>query len=250
MGEALEGENYEVVRGAGPLVFSCEHAARALPPDLGDLGIPPEVLDSHWGWDRWALDVLSRFAPAAAATTVAARLSRLVLDVNRGPDEPTLVRDHAEVPLSGNHGLLPAQVAARVARFHAPYHAALDRELARVVAAQGRERVTYVAFHSFTGRFGAQDRAFDVGLLFDAHEPLVERVRAALAARGLRVRLNEPYSGMRGEIYAAARHGRAHGVAYFEVELNQDVLEDEAARVRVAEDFRALIAADALAPGA
>ncbi|MGE0711999.1 MAG: N-formylglutamate amidohydrolase [Planctomycetota bacterium] len=217
-----------------PLLASCEHASRAVPADVA-LGAPPELLDSHWGWDRWAEDTLLRFTPAAGIATVSARVSRLVLDVNRAPDAPTLIRAEAGgVELPGNRGLSPAEVAARVARFHTPYHAALDRELSALVARCGRERALLVAMHSFTPVYGEQDRDFEVGVLFDAHEGLAEAAARALEGTGLRARLNEPYSGHRGEIYSAARHGRAHGIAYFELELNQGLLEDEDRRADVA----------------
>jgi predicted N-formylglutamate amidohydrolase len=237
------GENHAVRRGGGPLLVTCEHAAQAVPPDLADLGVDAELLDTHWGWDRWALSVLEAIAPRLDATTVASRVSRLVVDVNRAPDDPTLALPHAGGrPIPGNLELSAAARAARVARFHAPYHAAIDAELGRVVARHGAAALL-VSLHSFTGRWPGQDRDFDVGVLFDRHEPLARSVEAALAAAGLRTRLNEPYSGASGLIYAAKRHGETHGVRYFELELNQDVLEDAAARARVADALAAVLGA-------
>lgn len=242
----LEGENYVVRPGRAevPVLITCEHASNAVPGEWARLGLPDDLLDSHWGWDRWAADTLHRFAPAVGATTICSRVSRLVLDVNRGVGEPTLIRAEAEGrALPGNVGLSAAEVEERVARLHAPYHAAIDAALAAMTARFGPERVVFFTFHSFTGEYGAQDRDFDVGVLFDAHEDLAAGVKRALATRGLRVRLNEPYSGYRGEIYSAAVHGEAHEVAYFEVELNQHVLEDAARRAAIADVFRAVVPA-------
>lgn len=232
----LEGENYSVRRGEGALLLTCEHAARAVPAELERLGLDEAVLDEHWGWDRWAHDVVVRLAPRLDATTVASRVSRLVVDVNRAPDDPTLALERLDgLAVPGNAGLTPAQVAARVARWHAPYHRAVDAELRRLVARHGGAEVLLVSVHSFTGRWVGQDRDFDVGVLFDEHEALAARLRGAIEARGLRARLNEPYSGLKGLIYAARRHGLAHGVRYVELELNQHVLErpDERARFAV-----------------
>lgn len=232
---ALEGENHAVRRGAGPLVLTCEHAGRDVPPELERLGLDAALLDTHWGWDRWAGDATLRLAAALDVTAVTSRISRLVVDVNRAPDDPTLALARAEGrPVPGNVDLAPAQVAARVARWHAPYHAAVDAEVARAVARHGADAVALVSVHSFTGEWPGQDRDFDVGVLFDQHADLAGRVLEALTARGLRARLNEPYSGLAGLIYAAKRHGDARGVRYVELELNQHVLEVEAARARVA----------------
>lgn len=226
-----------------PILISCEHASSHVPDDV-DLGISDELLDSHWGWDRWAEDVLLRFAPDLGITTVSAKVSRLVLDVNRGPEDDTLVRPSCgELAIPGNRGLSQAQIAERIARFHTPYHDALDAELRALVERCGAERSVFFTFHSFTPDYGDQDRDFDVGVLFDAHEDLAAGVKRALATAGLRARLNEPYSGYRGEIYSAAVHGEAHEVAYFEIELNQGLLEDPAARQAVADVFRQVVPA-------
>jgi predicted N-formylglutamate amidohydrolase len=241
MDRPLEGENFVVRRRDGRLVLTCEHASRAVPADVA-LGVDEALLDAHWGWDRWVLDVLERVAPPLDATSIASRVSRLVVDVNRDPADATLCVPRVEGrPVPGNCELAPAARAARVARFHAPYHAAIDAELARLVRRHGAEGLLLVSLHSFTGEWTGQDRDFDVGVLFDAHEPLARRVRDAFAAQGLRARLNEPYSGLAGLIYAAKRHGDAHGVRYVELELNQHVLERAAARERLAVAVEAVL---------
>ena len=64
------------------------------------------------------------------APAVLARWSRLLIDLNRGPDDPTLVMklsDGKIVP--GNRHADEKEVASRLARFHAPYHAAIAREI-------------------------------------------------------------------------------------------------------------------------
>jgi predicted N-formylglutamate amidohydrolase len=224
-------------------LITCEHASSALPPGF-DLGVSSQLLDSHWGWDRWAWDTLQRFAGSVGATTVGAKLSRLLVDLNRGPADATLMRpDAGGLKIPGNQGLTPVEVERRLARYYRGYHEAIDRELARLVSIFGRERVVFFTFHSFTGHYGDEDRDFDVGVLFDADEDLAAGVKRALATAGLRVRLNEPYSGFRGEIYSASVHAEAHDVATFEIELNQHVLEDPRRRARIAEVFRSVVPA-------
>jgi predicted N-formylglutamate amidohydrolase len=226
-----------------PVLVTCEHASRALPADA-DLGVAEALLESHWGWDRWAEDVLLRFAPGLGITTLSARLSRLLIDVNRGVEDDTLIRSACgDAGIPGNVGLSQEEIRARIERFHTPYHDAVDQELQALVSRCRRERVLFFTFHSFSPEFGEQNRDFDVGVLFDSHEDLAAGVKRALATAGLRTRLNEPYSGYRGEIYSAAVHGEAHEVAYFEIELNQGVLEDPRQRRAMADVFRQVIPA-------
>ena len=249
MDASVQGENDWVWRGEASVLLTCEHASSAVPEDLCGLGLAPAVLDEHWGWDRWALDVVRRTAPRLDATTVASCVSRLVVDVNRAPGDPTLALmqcEGREVP--GNKCLTPAQLEARLRRFHAPYHAAVDAELRRLVARHGAPSVVLVSVHSFTGSWTGQDRDFDVGVLFDRYEDLAASLRDAFQAHGLRARLNEPYSGLAGLIYAAKRHGDAHGVRYVELELNQHVLECPQARERVAGVLERVLRERVLAP--
>jgi len=241
----MRGENYVVRRGDPyvPILITCEHASNAVPAEF-DLGVEAELLESHWGWDRWADDVLRRFAPQLGATTVSAQVSRLVLDVNRGRGDDTLIRSACDgLVIPGNQGLSPEQIEERVDRLWRPYHAAVETELERLVGRFGAERVVFFTFHSFSPDYGSGDRDFDVGVLFDAHEDLAAGVKRALTTAGLRTRLNEPYSGYRGEIYSAAVHGEAHEVSYFEIELNQGVLEDEARRAQIAAIFGQVVPA-------
>ena len=59
--------------------------------------------------------------------------SRLLIDLNRGGDDPTLVMklsDGSIIP--GNRMADAAEIAQRLKRFHAPYHAAIAHEIARM----------------------------------------------------------------------------------------------------------------------
>ena len=50
------------------------------------------------------------------------------------------------------------------------------------------------------------------------------RLAEGLKKSGLRVRYNEPYSGLAGMMYAIHRHGTHHGLPCLELEVNQDLL--------------------------
>lgn len=241
----FEGENFEVRRGRDdvPILILCEHAGKAVPDDI-DLGVSDALIDSHWGWDRWAYETLLSFAAPLGATTLGSKVSRLVIDLNRGPEDPTLILPSAggeHIP--GNQGLSDEAIAERARRLYTPYHDAADRELTRILQRHPRERVVFFTFHSFTGDYEDQDREFDVGVLFDEHEDLAAGVKRALATSGLRVRLNEPYSGFRGEIYSASVHAEAHDVPVFEIEVNQHVLEDRERRAKIASVFQTVVPA-------
>ncbi len=159
------------------------------------LGLPPEQLERHIAYDigiEWLTRAMARRLGAPA---ILSRFSRLLIDPNRGPDDPTLVMrvaDGALVP--GNARIEAAEVEARKARFHAPYHGAiaavLDAMLARGVAP------VIVSLHSFTPVMKGVARPWQVGVLWDADPRLPDPLMRLLAAEGdLVVGDNEPYDG-------------------------------------------------------
>lgn len=210
----------------GALLFTCEHASNRIPSPWRPRPADRRLLATHWGYDIGAAAVTRALARRTGGMAVLARWSRLLLDANRLPEDPTAVLAHTDDgdPRFNRVVDLPA----RVARFHAPYHAAID-----ALCARARPRWIW-SIHSFTPRFRGQARAMEAGVLFDAYDDVAERMVHALRAEGLRTEANEPYSGKIGLIYSANRHGRAHTVPYLELELRQDLIASERAARRVA----------------
>src|SRR5580692_6667252 len=120
------------------LLFVCDHAANALPKTYETLGLAPEAFETHIAYDIGVAHVTRVLAKTFGAPAILARWSRLLIDLNRGADDPTLVMklsDGRIVP--GNRDADAADVTRRLAQFHAPYHAAIADESAR---AKGRPR--------------------------------------------------------------------------------------------------------------
>lgn len=220
------------------LLLTCEHASGAIPRALRADRADREILRTHRGIDIGAWDVAARLAGALGATAIGGRYSRLVADLNRAPGDPGLVLASVDGrPVGFNARLTPRDVGARVRRYHAPYHAEIDRQVARRL--WGGLSPLLLSVHSFTPVLHGRPRNFDLGVLYGDNPNLARALAARLARIGFRVALNRPYSGRRGLIYAAARHGANYFVPYLELEVNQRLL-------RTAADARK--AAAAIAP--
>src|ERR1700744_6341093 len=83
----------EVIPGAldGGLLFLCDHASPALPPEYGDLGLAPGQFERHIAYDIGAADLTRALAAHFNAPALLTTFSRLLIDANRGADDPTLV---------------------------------------------------------------------------------------------------------------------------------------------------------------
>ncbi|TNJ42235.1 N-formylglutamate deformylase [Phaeobacter sp. B1627] len=133
----------EVTQGASPLILGLPHTGTEVPPEiratLNDRG--RALADTDWHihtlYDGLVPDV----------TTVRTPVHRYVIDVNRDPGGRSLYPGQNTttlVPLTDFDGNpiwteVPdaAEISRRRARYHAPYHAALEAEMTRVAALHG-----------------------------------------------------------------------------------------------------------------
>ncbi|MBI3505221.1 MAG: N-formylglutamate amidohydrolase [Proteobacteria bacterium] len=229
--------------GGTPLVVICDHAGRAVPRVLGDLGVPRAEWDRHIAWDIGALEVSRRLAARFGCAVVASVYSRLVIDCNRRLDDPGLCPEVSDgTPVPGNFALEPAKRAERVASLHAPYHAAVRATLERVTA-RGRTPVV-VSMHSCTPVFKGFERPWHVGILWKSDPrlplPLMESLRSL---GGISVGDNQPYDARDGHGYTMRAHCEEAGVPHALIEIRQDLID-----TRAGCDKWAALFGDALAP--
>lgn len=203
----------------GAILYTCEHASNRVPRPLRPNALDRSLLAMHWGYDIGSAWLTRELVRLGRDTGVLARASRLVVDLNRNPDEPTyILRDTHEGPVSFNASVSAAEAEGRTARFFTPFH---DAVRARLALTQPR---LLFSIHSFTPVWRGEPRSVEAGVLFDQHDDVAARLVTTLNDAGLRTEANAPYSGKDGLIYSAQRHGTTHGVAYLEIELRQDLL--------------------------
>lgn len=201
----------------------CDHASSRLPPEYGDLGMPVDEMRRHIAYDIGAEAVTRLLASQLGAPAVMTRYSRLLIDPNRGVDDPTLVMrlsDGAVVP--GNARIDAAEKARRIAAYHDPYHDAVEAAIDRAIAAGHPPAI--VSIHSFTPLWRGIRRPWQVGILWDEDPRLaVPMIEAFRTDRMLTVGDNEPYSGkLKGD--TMYRHGTMRGLAHALVEVRQDLI--------------------------
>ncbi len=207
---------------AGVLVV-CDHAENRLPDEYADLGLPAAEFSRHIAYDPGAAEVARGLAGRLGVPAVLSTFSRLLIDANRGEDDPTLIMrlsDGAVIP--GNAAVDGEERARRIARYHAAYHAAIDAAIDRALAA-GTPPVI-ISVHSFTPVWRGRLRPWHAGVLWDRDPRIARPLIAALRAEGdLTVGDNEPYSGALAND-CMYRHGSRRGLAHGLVEIRQDLI--------------------------
>jgi predicted N-formylglutamate amidohydrolase len=231
--------------GASDLFLTADHAGRAIPKALGDLGVPVAEMERHIAWDIGIAGVTERLSALLDATAVLQTYSRLVIDCNRDPGWATAMPEVSEfTPVPGNRGLTPQAKSARVAAIFTPYH---ERIRALLDARVGR-RTVLVAMHSFTPSFKGENRAMQVGVLYNKDARLAGVLLDLLRQEGdLVVGDNAPYAVTEESDYGIPVHGEKRGLAHVEVEIRQDLIASADGQDAWARRFaRLLVAADAV----
>ena len=218
-----------VIDGAdrpGRWTILCDHASNDVPEFVGggSLGVAPGDMARHIAYDPGAEGVSRALAAQFDGPAVLSRFSRLVIDPNRGEDDPTLIMqlyDGTIIP--GNRALSALDADERLRRCYRPYHEAAAR------MAAGRAAPLILSIHSFTPRLrGRPPRPWQIGVLYSTDTRLAHPLLARLAAEpDLSVGDNQPYTGhLPGD--TLARHAIGPGRPNVLIELRNDLIETEA----------------------
>jgi len=207
------------------LILLCDHASNHVPEEYGSLGLLPAEFERHIAYDIGAEALTRALAARFNVPAVLSHFSRLLIDPNRGLDDPTLIMrlsDGAVIP--GNARIDGAERERRIARFYRPYDDAVNRT---IEAGMASGRIPMVlSIHSFTPLWKGRPRPWQVGILWDADPRLARPLIEGLARDpAIVVGDNEPYHGaLKGD--TLYRHATKRGLAHALVEIRQDLIAD------------------------
>ncbi|MGH1367952.1 MAG: N-formylglutamate amidohydrolase [Maritimibacter sp.] len=207
-------------------LITCDHATNTVPGFVngGDLGISNEDMARHIAFDPGAAGVSLALGALLDGPVVLSNFSRLVIDPNRGEDDPTLLMklyDGTLIP--ANRHADEAERERRLKLCYRPYHDAVTRMAAR------RSNTVYVAIHSYTPQLKGRDpRPWHIGILYGQDErfavPLTRRLENEA---DLCVGENEPYGGhLEGD--SVDRHAIKPGRPNVLIELRNDLIQTDA----------------------
>jgi N-formylglutamate amidohydrolase len=236
-----------------PLVLDSPHSGHAFPEDFG---AAVSEADLREGEDCY-VDELYAGGPEMGVPLLAALWPRTYLDPNRNAGDVDL--DLIEGKWAGEYRpsgkakvgkalvwrtledgrpiyarkLLPAVIQKRIESFHLPYHQAIQKLLSSTHAKFGR--VYHINCHSMRSVAGKQSDDGEGNVRADlvlgdrdgtsCDPAFTEFVRAALAAMGYRVKVNDPYKGV--ELVRAYSDPKA-GRHSLQIEINKRLYMNEA----------------------
>lgn len=215
--------------GKTPLLLICDHASNRIPEKLNKMGLSPKELNQHIGLDIGARAVTEIISNTLKTPAVLCNYSRLVIDCNRQPGDPSSISEISDgVTIPANHHLSENDQVQRTEAIFWPYHHAVT-EVGAHLWRKGTPPALF-SIHSFTPQLMSrnEDRPWHISVLWkrDARlaAPIIERLSRET---GLNVGDNVPYSGWE-DAYTIDLHGSAPGLPYCAIEIRQDLISDKA----------------------
>ena len=214
---ALEGDY------TSGLLLLADHATNHVPEQFGTLGLAPDSFQRHIAFDIGIEPLTEQLSAMLGVPAVMSQFSRLLIDPNRGEDDPTLIMklsDGAIIP--ANHPMNEEARRDRIENFYRPYHQAIDAALAKMSDACGHAPLV-ISLHSFTPYWKGVARPWQAGVLWDNDPRAITPLISGLREAGYVTGDNEPYDGaLKGD--TMYRHCMRKGIPHALLEVRQDLI--------------------------
>ncbi|AUH33431.1 N-formylglutamate amidohydrolase [Paracoccus tegillarcae] len=205
-------------------LITCDHATNNVPRWVngGDLGIATSDMARHIAYDVGAAGLATALAERLDAPAILSNFSRLVIDPNRGEDDPTLLmRLYDGTIIPANRHADADEKQRRIERLYRPYHDAYEALAAR------RPDRAICAIHSFTPQLrGRAARPWEIAVLYPWHEArLAHLLIEACRQEGWITGDNQPYADyLNGD--SIDRHSLRPGRPNVLIEVRNDLIAD------------------------
>lgn len=205
------------------ILLVCDHARNTLPEMYGNLGLPVSEFERHIAYDIGVEAVVNGLSRKLGVPAVLSCFSRLLIDPNRGMNDPTLIMqlsDGAVVP--GNRDIDEIERNYRLSRFYQPYHRAIEAEIDAAIG-DGALPVL-ISVHSFTPAWKGVARPWHAGLLWEDDRRCSDLFIQALSVDpNLVIGDNVPYAGgLAGDTMNT--HSVKRGLPHTLLEIRQDLI--------------------------
>ena len=215
-------------QGKARVLLTGDHVSNIMPKGMNSLGLDRSALQQHIAYDIGTHKLINHLSEHLDAPAVLAGYSRLVVDLNRSLEDPTVIpeiSDDRVIP--GNQNLSEAHRNERIHCFYTPYRKAIDAKLHRF-----REQgivPAFISIHSFTPEMAGFVRPWHAGILWDKDPRIPLPLMANLRAHpdGFNIGDNEPYSGKHPADYTIDHHAEAAGLPHVSIEIRQDLVDTE-----------------------
>ena len=210
----------------------CDHASNKIPIEYKNLGLSSDILSTHIAYDIGVEGLAINIAESLKCPLVMSNFSRLLIDTNRGIDDPTLIMKVSDGKIiEGNKNISflndCEEKKKRINNYYNIYHNKISEIIDRSLKKNMFPAI--ISIHSFTQSFGGNKRSTELGILWDSDNRLPDIFFSHLNKnyKDIIIGNNKPYTG-RMKNDTLYRHGTKQGLANILIEIRQDLISDSA----------------------
>ena len=142
------------------ILIIVDHANNFIPSKYKNLGLSKNLTESHIAYDLNILNLSKRINVLLESDIVYGEHSRLVIDLNRGQNDPTLIPSISDKKLiPGNIGINSREFNYRKMKFYNSYHSKIDKIVNK------KKIKLIISMHSFNPYFKGKKRKTEIGIL-------------------------------------------------------------------------------------
>ena len=200
------------------ILIIADHASNYIPKEKNKLGLPNASLNQHIAFDPGIRELSLDLSNRLKCKLVQGKYSRLLIDLNRDLDDPTVIPEIVDRKIiPGNIGLSKKELRLRVNKIYNKYHNEIDRVIKR-------EKVKVIlSLHSFNPIFKNKKRLLEFGILSNEDKNLSSIIIDQLRLQKKNVGDNKPYKGnLIGD--SMYRHGLRNKISHALIEVRNDLL--------------------------
>ncbi len=200
------------------ILIIADHASNFVPKEKNKLGLPNSFLNQHIAYDIGVKELSLDLSNRLKCKIIQGKYSRLLIDLNRDLDDPTVIPEIVENKIiPGNIGLSSSEVRLRIKNIYNKYH----HEINRVIR---NEKVKIIiSLHSFNPIFKNKKRLLEFGILSNEDKNLSNIIIDQLRLQKINVGDNKPYKGnLIGD--SMYRHGLRNKLSHALIEVRNDLL--------------------------
>ena len=200
------------------ILFIADHASNFIPEHYNNLDLSSDLINSHIAYDLGVKELSIGLSKKFNASLIYGEYSRLLIDLNRGINDPTLIStiSHGTI-INMNYKLLKNEKKFRINKIYKKYHNSITDII------ENKKINILVSLHSFNPSYKHLKRDIAFGVLSNRDRRYSNIIIELLKKGSYTVGDNEPYKGnlINDTMY---KHGFKNNILHTCIETRNDLL--------------------------
>ncbi len=215
------------VNAASRLLILCDHASNHIPSKYNNLGLNPNEIKRHIGWDIGAMNLSKKLSKNLNATLITSGYSRLLIDCNRPFAVPeAFIKKSENTIIPGNIKLSKKEKIQRAKKYCIPYRTKIQN----ILKIRMKKNIVpiIISVHSFTPVYNGKFRPWHLGLLFRKEKRLFTLLKKELNKnKTIKIGINKPYKcNLKGD-FSIPYFAESNGLPCILLEIRQDLINSQ-----------------------